>query len=123
MVVQLLYGIPCTCFSAHTLWDSYEEQQKIHTENHKELCHLHWLLFTYCAADNSILWTAYRYFFIFNTCMYVEIRNTLLNSLCTLSTTIQRVLFALHFILSLHLSLYSSKCCFMVTLITNPLYC
>ena len=42
---------------------------------------------------------------------------------CTLSTTIQQVLFALDFILSLHLSLYSSKCCFFVTLITNPLYC
>ena len=55
--------------------------------------------------------------------MYVQIRTTLLNLLCTLSNTIQQVFFALHFIMSLHLSLYSSKCCFFVTLIANPLYC
>jgi len=83
----------CTCFSSHTLWDSYEEQQKIHIENIKEFCYLDWLLIKYksqyCAANNPILWTVYRYFFIFKTCMYVQIRNTLLKSLCTLSTTIQ----------------------------------
>ena len=127
MVVQLLYGMPCTCFSSHTLGGSYQEQQKIHIENLKEFCHLHWLLIKYksqyCAADNPILCTVHRYFFIFKTCMYVQIRNTLLNLFHPLSTTIQQILFALHFIFCLHLSLYSNKCCFLVTLITNHLYC
>lgn len=47
MVLQLLYWMPCTRFSSHTLWDSYEEQQKIYTENLKEFCPLHCLLIKY----------------------------------------------------------------------------
>jgi len=55
MVLQLLYWKPRTCFSIHTLWDNYEEQQNIYRENLKEFCPLQCLLIMYksqhCTAD------------------------------------------------------------------------